>query len=138
MVDGKAAKVCIQYLNFPSQKGEMEKWGEIPVKEREKVEPVLDFFETVGFYLEGGQISDEVVHHHFHHWMRGWYSNLKSYIDYYQKIENEEAAYINVRKLYDRVSLIEGEFPRPTVFLTTREQKLDFLEEESGRSESEE
>ena len=31
------------------------------------IDDVLDFFEDVGFYERGDQISPEVAHHHFYH-----------------------------------------------------------------------
>jgi hypothetical protein len=128
----EAVEACKKYLNLNSQKNEVEKWGEIAVEERAKVEPVLDFFEDLGFYLHGCQISDEVAHHHYHHWLRGYYSVLKSYIKFYQ--ENDEkgdaSAYIWIGPLFERLSEIEKKRPMPKLILKSYEDKMDFLNEE--------
>jgi len=128
----EAAKVCKKYLDLKSQKGDMEKWGDIAVEEREKVEPVLDFFEDLGFYLHGDQISDEVAHHHYYHWLLGYYSILESYIEFYQKHDpnGEPSAYVWIEPLFNRLSEIEKTRPRPTLILKSYEAKVDFLKEE--------
>jgi len=41
--------------------------------------------EDMGFYLNGDVFSEEMAHHNFFHWIRGWYSVLKSYIEVYQE-----------------------------------------------------
>lgn len=128
-----AANVCKKYLDLKSQKGEIEKWGEIESKEREKVEPVLDFFEDVGFYLHGNQISDEVAHHHYYHWLLGYWSNLESYIQFYHKHDpnGEPSAYVWIEPLFERLSEIEKKLPMPKTFLKSNSDKMDFLDEES-------
>jgi len=69
-----AATVCIAFLSGADKEAdETKRWTLVDPREREKVEPVLDFFEDVGFYLKGDQFSDDVVHHNSHHWIRGWY-----------------------------------------------------------------
>lgn len=128
----EAAKVCKRYLDLKSQKGEVEKWGDIAVDDREKVEPVLDFFEDLGFYLHGDQISDEVAHHHYYHWLLGYYSVLESYIEFYHKHDpnGEPSGYVWIGPLFDRLSEIEKTRPRPTLILKSYEAKTDFLKEE--------
>src|SRR4029077_8270466 len=37
------------------------------------IDPVLDFFEDIGFYMRGDVISPETAHHHFYHWIRGYH-----------------------------------------------------------------
>ena len=86
---------------------------------QEKVEPVLDFFEDLGFYLRGDQFSDEVAHHHFFHSIRGWYSNLESYVEYYRNVRNENAAYENIKPLHERLSRIEKGYDKPKLWLDT-------------------
>ena len=128
----QAAKACMAFLNMPKAS---RNWETLSSKDHEKVERLLDFFEDVGFYLNGDQFSDEVTHHHFFHWIRGWYSNLDSYIDYYRNTRNQQAAYENIHVLYDRVSRIEKKYEKPILWLSTDEEKLEFLKEEYGDSE---
>jgi hypothetical protein len=40
------------------------------------IDDVLDFFEDLGFYQHGDQITPEVAHHHFYHWIRGYYTGF--------------------------------------------------------------
>ena len=122
-----AAHVCMSFLQFPE---DSRQWKLIDKKEQEKLEPVLDFFEDLGFYLEGNQFSDEVTHHHFFHEIRGWYSNLESYIAYYREARHQYAAYENVQPLYERVPRIEKKHKRPILWLHSDNEKLEFLKEE--------
>jgi uncharacterized integral membrane protein len=128
----EAADVCKAFIGIPAQS---RNWETIPKVEQEKVEAVLDFLEDLGFYLQGDQFSDEVVHHTFYHWIRGWYSNLKSYVQYYRTVQNEMAAYEHIETLYVRISEIEKRYERPKLWLTKDQEKLDFLKEESENSE---
>jgi type VI protein secretion system component VasK len=126
-VRADAAKVCMRFLENSE---DSSKWKGVPKNEQEKLEPVLDFFEDLGFYLSGDQFSDKVAHHHFFHVIRGWYSNLESYIKYYRKNRNQEAAYENIQTLYERVARIEKKYERPILWLNSNEEKLEFLKEE--------
>ena len=123
----EAAKVCKSFLDIPPQS---RKWEAVPKRDREKVEPVLDFLEDLGFYLQGDQFSDEVVHHTFFHWIRGWYSNLECYVEYYRTVEDEMAAYEHIETLHARVSEIEKGYEKAKLWLTTDQEKLVFLKEE--------
>lgn len=132
----EAAEVCFDFLRSDGREcNETNQWAAIGVGERLKVEPVLDCFEDVGFYLSGDQFSDEVTHHNFFHWIRGWYSVLRPYIEYYQTIKGERGAYIHVESLYRRTSVIERQYMKPKLLLTTDEDKLDFLREEGGEGD---
>ena len=130
----EAVEVCKKYLDLKSQKGDVEKWGEMEAKEREKVEPVLDFFEDIGFYLHGNQISDEVAHHHYYHWVLGYWSVLESYVEFYHKHDpnGEPSAYVWIQPLFERLCEIEKTRPVPKTFLKSYEDKMDFLNEEPG------
>jgi hypothetical protein len=127
----KAAKVCKDYLNFnKSGIDEVSKWEFIGKHDRSRVEPILDFFEDLGFYLQGDQFSDLIVHHYFHHWIRGYYSVLKSYIDLYRKESGDKSAYIHIEPLFQRVSVIEQKYEYPKLLLDTKEEKIDFIDDE--------
>src|SRR5258708_39976904 len=65
----RAAEVCLRFLKTEGE--EKGRWNKIPKPEREEVEPVLDFFEDAGYYLNGDVFSDELAHHNFFHWIRG-------------------------------------------------------------------
>ena len=132
-----AANVCGRYLELPDTDDEKYRWLKIEDDDRDKLEPVLDFFEDLGFYLAGDQFSDEVTHHHFFPWIRGYYSILKPYIDYYRDKENEKATYVFIEQLYERVCEIEKTFPTVKLLLDTKIEKLEFLRDErqSGNAE---
>jgi hypothetical protein len=129
----EAAKVCKSFLDIPAQ---LRKWEAVLKQDQEKVEPVLDFLEDLGFYLQGDQFSDEVVHHTFFHWIRGWYSNLESYVEYYRTVKNEKAAYEHIKALHARVWEIEKRYEKAKPWLTTDQEKLDFLKEENEELEN--
>jgi len=130
----EAATVCIAFLQRAGEENEKEKerWKLVNPREREKVEPVLDFFEDVGFYLKGDQFSDEVVHHNCHHWIRGWYSVLKGYIECVHDVQKEKAAYVWIEPLFGRMSEIEKHYPDPQLLLTETKDKIEFLLSEGG------
>jgi len=123
----QAAKVCMTFLKTPEHE---RKWASVKKIDREKVEPVLDWLDDLGFFLHGDQISDEVIHHAFFHWIRGWYSNLEAHAKYCQEVENEKAAYEHIKPLLDRISEIEKRYERTKLWLSTDTEKLDFLEDE--------
>jgi hypothetical protein len=126
----KAARSCLMFLNVKSEKPERERWAKVNMAERQQIEDVLDFFEDLGFYLNGDEFSDKVVHHHFHHWIRGWFSVLETYIDYYQNIRKEKSAYIWIAPLYHRVTEIEKCEAQPKLKLESVDAKIEFLREE--------
>ncbi len=127
----KAAKVCKDYLNLDkSGTDEVNKWEFINKHDRSRVEPVLDFFEDLGFYVKGDRISDLIVHHYFYHWIRGYYSVLKSYIEFYRKESGDKSAYIYIEPLFKRMSVVEEKNEFQKFFLDTKEEKIDFIDDE--------
>jgi hypothetical protein len=58
------------------------------------VDDVLDFLEDIGFYVKGGQISAEVAHHHFYHWIRGYWKASRDYIEAWQRSEPTRWEYV--------------------------------------------
>ncbi len=71
-----------------------------------KVEPVLDVFEDIGFYVENEQISCDVAHHHFYHWIRGYVQMSDEYIKLIRT--KDPLAYECCPKLLERVSSLEA------------------------------
>ena len=100
-------------------------------KESASLDEVLDFFEEIGFYVKGRQISPEVAHHHFYHWIRGYYSFSKAYICLWR--DKERTRWENIESLF----MITYEIEREANGRTTQEEleipkKENFLEEEIG------
>jgi hypothetical protein len=128
----RAAEVCLNFLKMEGE--EKNRWKQIPKAEREEVEPVLDFFEDAGYYLNGDIFSDELAHHNFFHWIRGWYSILKTYIEFYQEEkdhEDEKTTYCWIESLYRRTAEIEKEGThKPKLWLAKLDDKQAFLESE--------
>ena len=59
------------------------------------IDPVLDFLEELGFYERGGQLSAEVVHHHFFHWARVSWQIARPYAVAWQDKKPTRWEYIN-------------------------------------------
>ena len=140
--DGKrdrAARVCLKFLNMEGL--EEARWKNLAQPEREEVEPVLDFLEDMGFYLNGDVFSEELAHHNFFHWIRGWYSVLKSYIEVYQEEKygvDETTTYCWIESLYQRTSEVEKEgTEKPKLWLSKVEDRRVFLESELSSEDTE-
>ena len=70
------------------------------------IDDVLDFFEDIGFYMRGDQISPEVVHHHFYHWIRGYWEASESYVKAWQR--KEPSRWNHLKGLYETVTDVEA------------------------------
>jgi hypothetical protein len=90
------------------------------------IDDVLDFLEDIGFYVRGDQISPEVAHHHFYHWIRGYYLAARDYIEAWQ--EQESASWKHVKELFETTREIEARDKGSTTL--TADQISDFLESE--------
>lgn len=88
---------------------------------RAKLDPiddVLDILEDLGFYLQGSQISPEVAHHFFYHWIRGYWYAARPYIEAWQR--EEPARWNRFRSLFDKTSEFESfveDVPREKLIL---------------------
>ena len=69
------------------------------------IDDALDILEDIGFYVHGNQISPEVAHHHFYHWIRGYWCAAQDYIKAWQT--KETARWQHLAKLYDETSKVE-------------------------------
>jgi hypothetical protein len=69
------------------------------------LDDILDIFEDLGFYLEGDQVSSEVVHHHFEHWIRIYCQKSEKYVKDIQK--DEPLQWEHLESLLYAVSKIE-------------------------------
>jgi hypothetical protein len=74
------------------------------------VEEVLDFFDSLGFYLQGDQITPEVAHQEFYYWIRGYYSAAKPIIEAAQKKNKTQWAHI--RGLFEITNEVERELDK--------------------------
>ncbi len=48
------------------------------------IDDVLDFFDDLGFYVQGDQLTPEVTHHAFYYWVRGYYLAARPYLEHAQ------------------------------------------------------
>ena len=96
----EAAKTLIE------QKGQL---GNLDGREDvlDPIDDVLDFFEDIGFYERGGQISPETAHHHFYHWLRIYWQAARPYIGAWRK--DAPARWSHIDDLFETASEVEME-----------------------------
>lgn len=100
------------------------------------IDDVLDFFEDLGFYEYGDQITPEVTHHHFYHWIRGYYLASRDYIDAWR--EEEPTRWEHIPTLFDDTSAIEEKRARGKGSRSlTQSEVTTFLDEEIELSANE-
>jgi hypothetical protein len=96
-----------------------------------ELDDVLDFFEGVGFLMQGDEMTPEVAHHAFHYWIHGYYVAAREYIETTQN--KRPMQWECVKGLFELTSEVEDERRRK---LAKSEEPLDgtciakFLEEE--------
>jgi hypothetical protein len=73
-----------------------------------ELDEIFDFFEDLGFYTEGDQISAEVVHHTFYYWIRGYCSAAGDYLEAKRKKAGESTRWEHVRILFELTSEVEA------------------------------
>ena len=99
-----AAKSCFEF--FTSNDGN---WSLIKSQRPNArlIEDILNLFDDLGFYLHFNQISDELVHHYFGHFvLLYWLAGSDAYVREYRA--REPAAYIYVEDLYKSVRRVEA------------------------------
>jgi hypothetical protein len=94
------------------------------------VDDVLDFFEDIGFYVSGGQISAEVAHHHFYHWIRGYWKASRDYIGARRQLE--PGIWSHVGKLFDTTWDIESSQTNRSKEQELAGDSMTFLNDESS------
>lgn len=72
-----------------------------------RIDWILDFFEDIGFYVHGLQISPEVAHHHFYHYIRGYWQWTSQYVKAYQDQRHEKSTWEHIEELYLTTSEVE-------------------------------
>jgi hypothetical protein len=92
------------------------------------IDEVLDFFEDIGFYTFGRHISPEAAHHHFFHWIRGYYENALPYITAWRA--KEAARWGRLSWLYLVTKELEARAEKKSGRAGAQEDLATFLEEE--------
>jgi|tagenome__1003787_1003787.scaffolds.fasta_scaffold20671316_2 hypothetical protein len=90
---------------------------------------LFDFFDQVGFLLQGDQISAESAHHAFHHWIRGYWPVARDYISTAQAKEGS-SLWEFVEVVFDMTTQIERQRSKNPSTELTKEQIQEFLNEE--------
>jgi hypothetical protein len=76
-------------------------------REYADIDDVLDFFDDLGFFVRGHQISPEIAHQFFYEWIRGYYAwTADSYIRVTQNDYPTQWEYVH--QLYSLTSDIES------------------------------
>ena len=96
----------------------------------DEVDDVLDFFEDLGFYCKGDQISPEVIHHHFYYWLQPYFQATEQYVK--GKRIDDPAQWEHLDYISDLARKIEAlKSKTPPEKLRAKASDLkDFLEEE--------
>jgi hypothetical protein len=68
---------------------------------------LFDFFDQVGFLLQGDQFTAESAHHAFHHWIRGYWSAARDYASAAQAKDPSLWEFVEV--VFDMTDQIEKE-----------------------------
>jgi hypothetical protein len=97
-------------------------------KNLDDIDEILDFLEDIGFYAQGDQITPEVAHHHFYHWIRGYYLAARDYIEAWQTKAQEPPRWEHIKELFEITSEIEDESEGKTRL--SGEEISEFLDEE--------
>jgi len=95
------------------------------------VDDLLDFFETLGFFMQGDQMTAEAIHHAFYYWIQGYYSAIEKYLK--RAREDESTCWEFVEMLFDMTNQIERERVKnrhKVVALLDDEETEQFLKEE--------
>ncbi len=104
-------------------------------KKLEVIDPVLDFLDTLGFYLKAEQISDAVMHQHFYYWIRGYWLAAQAYVNAWRSKPGEGPRWEHIETLFDATCEVECSRGKT---MRERERGIDidkFLDEEIGNGE---
>ena len=93
------------------------------------IDEVLDFFDDLGFFVRGHQISPEIAHQFFYVWIQGYYEIAGPYIRAAQNKNPPQWEYI--KKLYDLTFAVEKRrFKNGRVLTLIEETIIEFLDDE--------
>jgi hypothetical protein len=93
------------------------------------IDDILDFLEDIGFYEHGDQITTEVAHHHFYHWIKGYYLASRDYIGAWQ--DKEPTRWEHISELFSNTHFIENKLSKGKVSQSLTDEQISiFLTEE--------
>jgi hypothetical protein len=122
-----AAQACLDFLKVGD-------WAK--VSEPERIEDVLDFFEDLGFNLKNKQLSIELIHHNFDHWIRLYLQVCDAYIAEYRKKEPARWEYCDLlRRKTDQIEAEKSNKIAAQLTLT-KQDMIKYLTEEAAYAES--
>jgi hypothetical protein len=133
-LDNQRTKASECLLSNSDHLNDLEKYEQ----ELSDIDDVLDFLEDIGFYMGGDQISPEVVHHHFYHWIRGYWEASENYVKAWQR--KEPARWNHLKSLYETVTeveVLESDLLRAQLVLKP-DEVATFLKNEASLAISEE
>ena len=97
------------------------------------IDDVLDFFEDLGFYTEGHQLTPEVVHHTFYYWIERYYLSARDYIEFKQ--QDRPTVWDHVKYIYEITNEVELERTgKKFLAAVSNEDIQTFLDEEIALS----
>jgi len=102
-MEDKRSKAAVALKNRRNNLAEIFKNKE----ELDCIDAILDFLDDLGFYLEGDQISAEVMHQHFYYWIRGYWLACRPYIEKWQSQENESPRWNHIKDLFEETCEVE-------------------------------
>jgi hypothetical protein len=97
-------------------------------KQLDSIDDVLDFFEELGFYVKGDQVSPEFAHQSLFNWIEGYYTAAESYIRYEQTIT--PTSWDHIEYLYVVTKQVEEEISKKKVDKLNSAELMTFLDNE--------
>lgn len=98
-----------------------------PVKDR--LEDILDFFETIGQLVRRGTLDEVLIWHTFYHWFYHYYFLTEKFINY--KREKSASSYPDIKWLHQKMLLLEKERNPEAKERPSQEELQIFLLEEA-------
>jgi hypothetical protein len=97
------------------------------------IDDALDLLEDIGFFVAGDQMSPEVAHHYFFHWIRGYWNAANDYINTRQR--SQPALWGHFGLLVDLTAQVEAEQTpsgqKHRLITLTDDEIVEFLDEET-------
>jgi hypothetical protein len=97
------------------------------------VDEVLDFFEMIGFLVQGGALDKKMVWHNFFHSVSGYWNSAKEYIQQEQERLKDPTVWRELDFLYKSVTTIEKRERKclDSDLLLSKDSIEKFLQEEA-------
>ena len=91
-------------------------------------ERVLDFFDSIGFFMQGDEITPEVAHHTYYYWIDGYYRATCRYIEVIR--EKRPPQWEHIEYLHNMTHQVEFECIRRIGKKAEETKLIEFLKEE--------